>query len=292
MDITDSKDEDACEFHPNAYLISDMRAGDRICTECGRVVVGRAINCENEWRTLSANSEEKMDDPSRVGGREESWNINQDLETLIGPTPMAGRKCVYQFKSSSANRKFNQTCKELDEFGERLHLTKDDVVHAKEWYGKCSKDKRFMMKKTVLAASVLYVICKMSSPRTMKEVSIASGVDIKLLNKCTNKLLEVFEELRESKSFLVRFCTLLELTKSTQMKAEQLYEKTPAKVKMLQHNYNERLRCAVAIYIAAVTELKLAKEVDLKKWRERIKDISGVPQKKILDVSHEYLSAK
>lgn len=42
-----------CQYHPDAHLAEDYRAGDMICTECGLVVGDRVIDVGSEWRTFS-----------------------------------------------------------------------------------------------------------------------------------------------------------------------------------------------------------------------------------------------
>ena len=55
-----------CESHPDAYLINDCAAGDVICSECGLVLLERAIDIGTEWRTFS-NDDNPSGDKSRVG---------------------------------------------------------------------------------------------------------------------------------------------------------------------------------------------------------------------------------
>lgn len=43
-----------CQYHPDAHLAEDYRAGDMICTECGLVVGDRVIDVGRYINLLSA----------------------------------------------------------------------------------------------------------------------------------------------------------------------------------------------------------------------------------------------
>ena len=43
-----------CQYHPDAHLAEDYRAGDMICTECGLVVGDRVIDVGRYVHLLSA----------------------------------------------------------------------------------------------------------------------------------------------------------------------------------------------------------------------------------------------
>jgi len=43
-----------CQYHPDAHLAEDYRAGDMICTECGLVVGDRVIDVGRSARIVDA----------------------------------------------------------------------------------------------------------------------------------------------------------------------------------------------------------------------------------------------
>jgi transcription initiation factor TFIIB len=73
-----------CQYHPDAHLAEDYRAGDMICTECGLVVGDRVIDVGSEWRTFSNDKDSK--DRSRVGDVENRLLSGSDLSTRMGPS--------------------------------------------------------------------------------------------------------------------------------------------------------------------------------------------------------------
>jgi transcription initiation factor TFIIB len=92
----------ACRFHPEAHLLEDSRAGDMICTECGRVVGERydylneknfsdeifhfrMIDVGSEWRTFASESDSV--DMNRVGAAENRLYDFNSLETTTSFVP-------------------------------------------------------------------------------------------------------------------------------------------------------------------------------------------------------------
>eukprot|EP00045_Choanoeca_perplexa_P008129 m.74519 g.74519 ORF g.74519 m.74519 type:complete len:113 (-) comp14364_c0_seq4:969-1307(-) len=74
----------SCKQHPKAHLIEDYRAGDLICSECGKVVGDRVIDVGTEWRSFGNSDKNKNNtDPSRVGAAEDPLLDGGELSTRV-----------------------------------------------------------------------------------------------------------------------------------------------------------------------------------------------------------------
>lgn len=68
----------------NASVITDSKAGNRICAGCGYIFENSIISTEQEWRSFAA-SDDGGGDKSRVGGPTDNW-----LKDGTGGTSLLG----------------------------------------------------------------------------------------------------------------------------------------------------------------------------------------------------------
>ncbi|CAG0905109.1 unnamed protein product, partial [Cyprideis torosa] len=122
-----------CSEHPNAVLIEDYRAGDQICSDCGKVVGDRVIDVGTEWRTFSDRGDQ---DPSRVGAAENPLLNGSDLSTMIGPsihpTSFDDGAAKYTNKRTvnSSDRTLLSAFREIDNMAARINLPRMIVDRA------------------------------------------------------------------------------------------------------------------------------------------------------------------
>ncbi|TKR60941.1 hypothetical protein L596_028122 [Steinernema carpocapsae] len=223
-----------CQYHPNAHLIEDHRAGDLVCPECGLVVGDRLVDVGTEWRSFS-NEKSGGNDPSRVGAPENPLLGGSDLSTSIavGFGSSDGDQTLANAQRKNMNntdRQMSQAMSVIREMSERIHLARSiqdmaakifkDVLDSKALKGKNNEAQ---------AAACLYIACRKEGvPRTFKEICAVSRVSKKEIGRCFKlivKSLETNLEQITSADFMSRFCGNLGLPHDIQSAATRIAKK-------------------------------------------------------------------
>ncbi|RRT80802.1 hypothetical protein BHE74_00006887 [Ensete ventricosum] len=188
-------------------VVFDHSAGDTVCSECGLVLESHSVDETSEWRTFA--NESGDNDPVRVGGPTNPLLADGGLSTVISkPNGAQGdflssslgrwqnrgsnpdRTLILAFKTiaTMADRfpffrcRFSLPTTMLIFLGKRsrfpLGLVATIKDRANEIYKKVEdlKSVRGRNQDAILAAC-LYIACRQEDkPRTVKDISLATGV--------------------------------------------------------------------------------------------------------------------
>ena len=118
-----------CPIHRSAHLVEDSKAGDVVCSRCGRVVGDRVIDVGSEWRSFG-NSDKSKDskDRSRVG-LEENPLLDGDQGLAIAPIPnkphanVSWTRVQATINSGGSQATLKKVFRKIDDLGEKLSLS-------------------------------------------------------------------------------------------------------------------------------------------------------------------------
>ena len=227
-----------CKFHPEAPLIEDHRAGDKICSECGLVVgdVVVVIDVGSEGRTFS--NDQGGEDKSRVGGAENTLLGSSDLSTMIGPgrggasfssdgTPIYNNR---NGRQSTSDRTLLNAFRTISTMADRINLTKTITDRANVLFKMVSDGKNLKGRSNdAIAAACLYIACRQEGvPRTFKEIVAVSTVSKKEIGRCFKLILKAHDtsvDLITTGDFMSRFCGTLSLSREVQKAATCIAKK-------------------------------------------------------------------
>ncbi|CAG0890528.1 unnamed protein product [Darwinula stevensoni] len=221
-----------CSEHPDAALIEDYRAGDQICSACGKVIGDRVIDVGTEWRTFG---DEKGDvDPSRVGGPENHLLNGADLSTMIGPGPSRSSDFNPKYHNrktlSGSDRALINSFREIGNMADRLNLPRTIVDRANLLFKQVHDGKNLKGRSNdAIASACLYIACRQEGvPRTFKEICAVSSVSKKEIGRCFKLILAALEtnvDLITTGDFMPRFCKNLRLDVMVQRAATHIARK-------------------------------------------------------------------
>jgi len=266
-----------CQYHPDAHLAEDYRAGDMICTECGLVVGDRVIDVGSEWRTFSNDKDSK--DRSRVGDVENRLLSGSDLSTMMGPSSSGADNGEYakynnRRQINATDRALIASFREISSMADRINLPGNIVDKAKANFKEVYESKSLKGRSNdAIAAACLYIACRQESvPRTFKEICAISRISKKEIGRCFKLIIKNLEKsvhVITSADFMSRFCSNLGLPKQVQSAAAHIAKKS---VDLdLVGGRSPLSLAAAAIYMASQAS-------DIRKTAREIGDIAGVAE--------------
>ena len=198
-----------CKSHPSTNLISDWRAGDMICPDCGTVILERVIDVGSEWRTFS-NNDNQSEDRSRVGPIE---NKNTEI--------------VYEKKASSI----------FLDYIDRLHLDASVKNFGHEIFKNLvDLDLTKNRSTNLIVAVCIYIAAKQrDSPRTFKEIEAVSELSAVCIQKYFSTAVVALKKSGKiiystpnisSNHHVARFCSNLNLKISVEKLANKIVNKS------------------------------------------------------------------
>lgn len=246
------------------------------CRECGLVISERVIDLRNEWRNFSDSDKNR----SRAAVVDEYIT---DLSTDIASIPFSENKEKTDRMSkiqrrhalSAEGKVLYDIASSINRYSEILRLSNDIREKAKFIYKELyelSKDKKYKMKGLKTSEMVVAVIyralkeCHVS--RTMKELSLETGVDEKKMKKFTSKINTILKSdnsVIDLDALVTRFCSYLDLDYKIEMLSIRIANFLRPK---LEGKKPETIS-AVAIYMAAlitkssITEKEIANATHL-----------------------------
>ncbi len=187
-------------------LVEDYDQGEIICHTCGLVISENIMSTAPEWRAFT---KEERDERGRTGIPLSFSMHDKGLSTVIervgkdayGRAIPADRRLEmlrlrkWHIRSrvhSSVDRNLTQAMAELDRLSDRLHIPSSTKERAAVIYRK-ALDTGLVRGRSIAAitAASLYAACRASeTPRTLKEVSEASGLKRKDVARCYRLLLK------------------------------------------------------------------------------------------------------
>lgn len=261
-----------CGF--NNFFIN-RRKGEVICKNCSFVVDDTLIDFGKDW----SDDEESGESNSRAGAPYDP-RIANNLLTEVGSNSdlaklsknskaMINRiRKKNRWTSSSLEANLNYAFSTLKTVSSHLQVSESIEKEAAGIYRAAAE--RGLTKARAsdsLVAASLLIACKLFAvPKSMKEISEASKIDLKTLGKAYKLLLRSLKLKTTAASpqdFLAKFCSALKITHATQNASAKLlrdYEKLG-----FTSGKNPTSLAATAIYIAA---LKNKEKVTQKKISE------------------------
>jgi transcription initiation factor TFIIB len=254
-----------CPECGGTQFIEDPVRGEMICSNCGLVVQEEMIDVGQEWRAFDS---EQMARRARGGAPLTFTKHDKGLTTEIGKGvgelyKVAGRKRAQYYRLTkwhkrlirSKDRNLSFALSELQRIASYLNLTRS--VHEKiaKYYEETVNKGlvRGRSIESVIAALTYAVSREEGSPRTLDEISEASGVDKREIGRTYRYIareLKIRILPADPITYVPRFCSMLGLSDKVQAKAIQILKK--AKKLDVSSGKGPTGVAAAAIYIASV----------------------------------------
>jgi transcription initiation factor TFIIB len=247
------------------------------CPNCGLVIKENLINDRQEWRAY----DEKQNFKRARTGPPISYRIyDEGLKAPIHESLKAkeGRAGI----NKTRDRSFVSALYEIDKIASTLRLPMNIREAASKLYKEAMEEKLIRGHSIeAITAAIIYIVCRQYKvPRTLKEIEKVSWAKKKKIFKAVNLLLRELNLKIPPASpcdFVPRFCSLLELSAETEIKALKITKETS------KLNNNGQLPIGVtagAIYIAAALN-------DEYRAKKEIAEITGVSIPTIFNRSKE-----
>jgi len=269
-------------------LIRDYEKGELLCASCGLIIAENIHDLGPEWRAFDAEQKEKK---ARGGAPIKYMRPNKGLVTEIdqynrdirgGKISPKKQAQLYRMRkwhkrvsiATSMERNLVIALAELDRVASSLGLPENIKESAALLYRRAVKEEliRGRLIESVVAA-VIYAICRMQGiPRTLDEISRASGIEKKEIGRAYRFLkteLDVDVPLTDPAQYVPKFATALKLGGDVQQEAVKLIKK--ALRKGLISGRGPTGVAAAALYIASAMHGE-------KKTQKEVADVAGVTE--------------
>ncbi len=277
-----------CPECKSKRLIRDYERGEIICADCGLIIAENIHDMGPEWRAFDAEQKEKK---ARGGAPIKYMRPNKGLVTEIdqynrdirgGKISPKKQAQLYRMRkwhkrasvSTSMERNLIIALTELDRVASSLGLPENIKESAALLYRKAVKEEliRGRLIESVVAA-VIYAICRMQGiPRTLDEISKASGIEKKEIGRAYRFLkteLDINVPLTDPGQYVPKFAAALKLSGEVQEDAIKLIKK--ALRKGLISGRGPTGVAAAALYIASAMH-------GVKKTQKEVADVAGVTE--------------
>ncbi|MEM5879355.1 MAG: transcription initiation factor IIB [Candidatus Aenigmatarchaeota archaeon] len=265
-------------------LIEDPNRGEMICKDCGLVLKEEIIDTGQEWRAFDS---EQMSRRARGGAPLTFTKHDKGMTTEIGKgvgelykVPAKKRAQYYRLTKwhkrliKSKDRNLSFALSELQRIVSFLNLSKSIHERIARYYEEAVNKGlvRGRSIESVIAALAYAVSREFGSPRTLDEISEASGVEKREIGRTYRYIareLDVRILPADPITFVPRFCSMLGLSDRVQAKAIEILKK--AKKSEITSGKGPTGVAAAAIYIASVL-------VGEKRTQREVADIVGVTE--------------
>ncbi|MEM5836706.1 MAG: transcription initiation factor IIB [Candidatus Aenigmatarchaeota archaeon] len=273
-----------CPECGSSNLIEDPNRGEMICKDCGLVIKEELIDTGQEWRAFDS---EQMSRRARGGAPLTFTKHDKGMTTEIGKgvgelykVPAKKRAQYYRLTKwhkrliKSKDRNLSFALSELQRIVSFLNLSKSIHERIARYYEEAVNKGlvRGRSIESVIAALAYAVSREFGSPRTLDEISEASGVEKREIGR-TYRYIARELNLRilpaDPITFVPRFCSMLGLSDRVQAKAIEILKK--AKKSEITSGKGPTGVAAAAIYIASVL-------VGEKRTQREVADIVGVTE--------------
>ncbi len=277
-----------CPECKSKRLIRDYEKGELLCASCGLIIAENIHDMGPEWRAFDAEQKEKK---ARGGAPIKYMRPNKGLVTEIdqynrdirgGKISPKKQAQLYRMRkwhkrvsiATSMERNLVIALAELDRVASSLGLPENIKESAALLYRKAVKEEliRGRLIESVVAA-VIYAICRIQGiPRTLDEISRASGIEKKEIGRAYRFLkteLDVDVPLTDPAQYVPKFATALKLGGDVQQEAVKLIKK--ALRKGLISGRGPTGVAAAALYIASAMHGE-------KKTQKEVADVAGVTE--------------
>lgn len=217
-----------CRYHPNENLIDDHRGGSLVCPKCGLCVIDRMVSEDAEWRNFNEDDSNVI--RSRVGATENALlssekNLETSVSSINGMNEY-GATIFKRYAKRSVDKALLVAFRRIDDMADRINLPEVVAYRGKYIYRQIFVTRKYkgnIIADDAKAPACLYLACQQEDcPRTLKEISAISDVDVKYINKARHKInteLKMMNTPINSKDLVPRFCGNLNLSGEIQKKA-------------------------------------------------------------------------
>ncbi len=277
-----------CPECASKRIVRDYERGELICSQCGLIIAENIEDMGPEWRAFDAEQKEKK---ARGGAPIKFMRPNKGLVTEIdqynrdirgGKISPKKQAQLYRMRkwhkrvsiATSMERNLVIALAELDRVASSLGLPENIKESAALLYRRAVKEEliRGRLIESVVAA-VIYAICRLQGiPRTLDEISRASGIEKKEIGRAYRFLkaeLKIDVPLTDPAQYVPKFATALKLGPDVQGEAVKLIKK--ALKKGLISGRGPTGVAAAALYIASAMHGE-------KKTQKEVADVAGVTE--------------
>jgi len=265
-------------------IIEDPTRGELFCKDCGAIIKEDMIDIGQEWRAFDS---EQMARRARGGAPLTFTKHDKGLTTEIGKgvgelykVPTKKRAQYYRLTKwhkrliKSKDRNLSFALSELQRIVSFLNLPRSVHERIAKYYEEAVN--RGLVRgrsiESVIAALTYAVSREFGSPRTLDEISEASGVEKKEIGRTYRYIareLKIRILPADPITFVPRFCSMLGLSDKVQAKAIEILKK--AKKFDVTGGKGPTGVAAAAIYIACVL-------VGEKRTQREVADICGITE--------------
>ena len=271
-----------CPECGSTNLKIDKEKGEVVCNSCGLVIEEKMVDFTQEWREF----EDKETSRRRVGQALTYTKYDKGLGTSIGQTGelfnLEGKERdkffrlrKWQYRVSTAiERNLKLALAELKRVSSLLNLPKSVDEEASRIYH-LAVQRGLVRGRSMesVVAGALYAACRRNEvPRTLDEISEASGIDKKEVGRTyrfITRELGIRIMPSDPVDYLPRFVSALKLSAETQSKAVEILKK--AQKAELTSGRGPTGLAAAALYIAALLNNE-------KRTQREVADVAGVTE--------------
>jgi len=273
-----------CEECGSTAFIEDPSRGELICSKCGLVLKQNIIDTGQEWRAFDS---EQMSKRARGGAPLTFTKHDKGLTTEIGKglgelykVPAKKRAQYYRLTKwhkrliKSKDRNLSFALSELQRIVSFLNLPRTVHERIARYYEE-AVNKGLVRGRSIesVVASLTYAVSReFGSPRTLDEISEASGVEKREIGRTYRYIareLQIRILPADPITFVPRFCSMLGLSDRVQAKSIEILRK--AKKHDITSGKGPTGVAAAAIYIACVL-------IGEKRTQREVADIVGVTE--------------
>jgi len=208
-------------------FVEDIKTGDLVCLNCGRVLEEKLIDQGADWRNFDDNKDKSHAVVSN--------NLIESMSTTIAEEKGSGSRLSVAQRSiamESSERAIMEVSSKINEIGARLGFTEDILKRARHAYKTFYESKQRTMrgsKGEPIVCALLYLSCKEEGvPRTFKELSKESGVNEKEIRGMYTKITKILPKTTgvttavAPADLIIRFCSKLNLPQSVVTEAQDI----------------------------------------------------------------------
>lgn len=276
--------KNVCPECNNTQFIEDASRGELYCGKCGYVMEQEIVDTGQEWRAFDS---EQMSRRARSGAPLTFTKHDKGLTTEIGKglgelykVPAKKRAQYYRLTKwhkrliKSKDRNLSFALSELQRIVSFLNLSRSIHERIARYYEEAVNKGlvRGRSIESVVAALTYAVSREFNSPRTLDEISEASGIDKREIGRTYRYIareLHIRILPADPTTFIPRFCSMLGLSDKVQAKAGEILKK--AKKHDITSGKGPTGVAAAAIYIACVLHGE-------KRTQREVADIVGVTE--------------
>jgi transcription initiation factor TFIIB len=260
--------KDRCPRCGQGSVVTDTTTGENFCGKCGFVLNEESVESGPEWRSFS-----KGDNKTRTGTPTSLAMHDMGLATIIGqadkdatgkPLSSTMRSTIERLRTwdsrsqvhEPVDRNFRQAFSELDRLKDKLAVG-DAVIEKAAYIYRKALEKGLVRGRSIsaLIASALYAACRdTETPRTLKDIGIASNIKRKDIARCYRLLLRELSlkmPVVDPIKCVARIASKAELSEKTKRDAAKILK--TAEENKISAGKDPMGLAAAALYVACVT---------------------------------------